>query len=314
MPQLISIGLLLFLLLGASGASAQEISLRADALVADAMVTLGDLAELDEDTAPFAALQLMRSPDPGQERVLSAALIRQALLQRAPELNQATWAGAQTVTVRRDGLVIDQPALEQLLSGYLKANRERLPKARIAFKNMQFPPSFVLPKGKLVTEVIPADSRILGSRRFTVIFRVDGQVVRNLSLRGELEALAPVVVAAADLDRGTVLREADLNLVEMDLTSLRNPCLDPGAVLGQKLKRPVRQGTPLDPATVEMPPVISRGETVTILLSRGALSLTARGQALESGLQDETIRVRNNDSQRDISGRVVEPGVVIVEQ
>jgi flagella basal body P-ring formation protein FlgA len=100
----------------------------------------------------------------------------------------------------------------------------------------------------------------------------------------------------------------------MDITSLRNPCLDPGVVLGQKLKRPLRQGTPLDPATVEMPPVISRGETVTILLNQGTLSLTARGQALENGLQDETIRVRNNDSQRDISGRVAEPGVVIVEQ
>lgn len=314
MPQLVPIALLLFFLLGASGASALEISLRSDALVEDSMVTLGALAELDQETAPFAGLQLMQSPDPGQERTLSAALIRQAVLQRAPELNQATWAGAQTVRVRRDGLVIDQPALEQLLSGYLRANRERLPKARIAFKNMQFPPSFVLPKGRLATEVIPADSRILGSRRFTVIFRVDGQVVRNLSLRGELEALASVVVAAADLDRGTILGNADLDLLEMDITSLRNPCLDPGVVLGQKLKRPLRQGTPLDPATVEMPPVISRGETVTILLNQGTLSLTARGQALENGLQDETIRVRNNDSQRDISGRVAEPGVVIVEQ
>ncbi|MDY0267639.1 flagellar basal body P-ring formation chaperone FlgA [Trichloromonas sp.] len=314
MPQLVPIALLLLFLFGAAGASGQEISLRSDALVADAMVTLGELAELDAETAPFAELQLMRSPEPGQERTLSAALIRQALLQRAPELNQATWAGAQTVTVRRDGLVIDQPALEKLLSGYLEANRERLPKARIAFKNMQFPPSFVLPKGKLATEVIPADSRILGSRRFTVIFRVDGQVVRNLSLRGELEALAPVVVAAADLDRGTILNEADLDRVEMDLTSLRNPCLDPDEFLGKKLKRPVRQGTPLDPATVEMPPVVSRGETVTILLRRGTLSLTARGQALQNGLRNETIRVRNNDSQRDISGRVVEPGVVIVEQ
>ena len=314
MPQLVPITLLLFFLLGASGAAALEISLRSDVLVEDPMVTLGELAELDEETAPFAALQLMQSPDPGQEKTLSAALVRQAVVQRAPELNEATWSGAQTVTVRRDGLVIDQPALEQLLSGYLKANRERLPKARIAFKNMQFPPSFVLPKGRVATEIFPADSRILGSRRFTVIFRVDGQLVRNLSLRGELEALAPVVTAAVDLDRGTVLGEADLDLVEMDITSLRNPCLDPGALLGKKLKRPVRRGTPLDPATVEMPPVISRGETVTILLNRGALNLTARGQALQNGLQDETIRVRNNDSQRDISGRVLAPGVVIVEQ
>ena len=84
-------------------------------------------------------------------------------------------------------------------------------------------------------------------------------------------------------------------------------------LVGKKLKRSLRQGTPVDRGTVDFPPMVARGELVTIILRHGSMELSARGEARQDGQAGETIRVRNIGSERDILGRVVAPGVIEVE-
>ncbi len=303
----------LFFLIIAASCFGFEFRLREQVLVKGAMVTLGDVADLDASASHLADLRLLSSPDPGQEQVVSADIIKKNVLQRAPELGEVRWSGAASVKIRRDGMVVDQPVIEEILADYLQANRGFLPQARISFKALRFPPTIILPRGQLTTEVLPSDPQILDSRRFSIVFRVDGEAVENLSIRGELEAMALVVVAATDLSRGSVLSSQDLNLVEMDIVGMRNPCFDINELTGKKLKRALRLGSPIDRTTVEFPPMVARGEVVTIILRHGSMELTARGEARQDGQSGETIRVRNSASQRDILGRVVAPGVIEVE-
>lgn len=199
------------------------------------------------------------------------------------------------------------------LEDYLLNKKAFLPQARIGFRSLELPGPFQVPAGKLSCEVHPSDPQILGSRRFTLIFRVDGQVVRNTALRGELEAIAPVVIAAGELRRGTILAQSDLNLAEMDLAGVRNPCADPAELIGKKLKRTVRLGEAIDRQAVEFPAVISRGDLVTLTARKGALVLSATGVAREDGNAGETIVVRNSASQKDVRARVAGPGTVEVE-
>lgn len=199
------------------------------------------------------------------------------------------------------------------LEDYLLSKKAFLPQARIGFRSLELPGPFQVPAGKLSCEVHPSDPQILGSRRFTLIFRVDGQVVKNTALRAELEAIAPVVIAAGELRRGTILAQSDLNLAEMDLASLRNPCADPAELIGKKLKRSVRLGEALDRQAVELPAVISRGDMVTLTARKGTLVLSATGVAREDGNAGETIVVRNSASQKDVRARVAGPGTVEVE-
>lgn len=102
-------------------------------------------------------------------------------------------------------------------------------------------------------------------------------------------------------------------MVELDIVGLRNPCFNMDELVGKKLKRSLRQGVPLDRNSVEFPPMVARGEMVTIILKHGSLELTARGEARQDGQEGETIRVRNTNSQRDILGRVTAPGMIEVE-
>jgi len=307
-----SLALTLLLLLVAASCFGLEIRLKKQALVEGEMVTLGDVAELKAND-PLADVRLLTSPDPGQEQEVSVELINTNLLQRAPDLGDVRWTGASAVKIRRDGIAIDQPKIEKIVSDYIDANRGFLPQARISFKALRFPPLFFLPRGHLTTEVIPSDPQILDSHRLSILFRIDGQTMENLSLRGEFEAVAPAVVAATDLSRGTVLSAQDLNLVTTNIVGLRNPCFDIEELVGKVLKRSVRQGNFLDRSAVEFPPVVARGELVTMVLKHGAMELTARGEARQDGQMGETIRVRNLGSKRDVLGKVVGPGLIEVE-
>ncbi len=218
----------------------------------------------------------------------------------------ATAAASAEVTVPPE-------RVRAFLVDYLESKKDFLPQARIGFRSLNLPAAFKVPAGKLTCEIIPSDPQILNSRRFSMIFRVDGEVVNNTSVRGELEAIAPVVVAAGELKRGTILSSFDLNMAEVDLTKVRHPCFDAAELVGKKLKRSTDLGEPIDRQEIEFPPLIKRGDLVTITASRGALILTATGVARENGHAGQTISVRNNRSQKDILGKVVNPGAVEVE-
>ncbi|WP_305046868.1 flagellar basal body P-ring formation chaperone FlgA [Geoalkalibacter sp.] len=211
------------------------------------------------------------------------------------------------------GTTIGPAQIRELLEDYLHEKRGVLPQAEVRVKSMETVAPFTLPPGRVSHEITPSDPQILNSRRFTFVFRVDGRVQKNQSYRVELEALAPVAVAALDLSRGVVLGERDINFVEMDLSRVRNPALSADDLVGRVLKRSVKLGEPLDRGIVEEPSLVARGEVVTIIAQRGALRLSATGVARDAGKLGDTIRIRNSASQQEILCQVVAPATVKVE-
>ncbi|ABA88404.1 flagellar basal body P-ring formation protein FlgA [Syntrophotalea carbinolica DSM 2380] len=218
----------------------------------------------------------------------------------------SVFAASQTVK-------IEQENIRKVLTSYLQTQQKRYPQAQIRLREIQRITPFAIPAGRLRWEVTPSSRRLFDSRRFNLILRSNGTVVKNMTLFADLEALAPVAVAAADLPRGTILQAEDLSMVTMDLAGLRAPCLDAQQMVGKKLRRPVRMGAPFTQTGLETPPLIKRGDMVTITASVGALTVTTRGLAQESGIADETIRVKNIRSKKEIFCRVTAPSAVEVE-
>ncbi|MCF8031317.1 MAG: flagellar basal body P-ring formation chaperone FlgA, partial [Desulfohalobiaceae bacterium] len=153
----------------------------------------------------------------------------------------------------------------------------------------------------------------IGSRYFTVRLRVDGKLEANPTLRGRLEATAPVVVASRDMKRSTVLSAGDLEVEKRDITRSDDPLLGKRKATGMRLKRSVRSGDILERRNLARPILVQRGEVVTMEASKGRLLLTAKGVARSRGKKGETIKVRNTGSQREILCKVVGSGRVRVE-
>lgn len=219
-----------------------------------------------------------------------------------------------TVTANAaDVQTVGTKQLQSFMQDYLDEQKPRFPHAELRFNELKLPEPFAVPAGKLTCEITPSDPLVLPSRRFNLILRVDGEVVANMAISATVEALAEVAVAAKDLRQGTTIDDQDILLALRDLNTLRSPCLDHRELVGKRLKRSLRADDAFERVSVVFPPLIKRGELVTIMARKGALTVTARGLAQQQGHEGELIRVRNIGSNKDILCKITGPESVIVE-
>lgn len=236
-------------------------------------------------------------------RTLLTIIMLLAMLSPAPA--QARSGDAEQLISRQE--------IRQILKDYLADESARLPHIELRFKSIALPEPYPVPRGRIDHQVIPAKPGVIGSRRVTLLTRIDGQVVHNESIRVELEALAEIAVAADNLRRGDKLGPEDISFQQQDISRLRQPLFTADDVYGKRLKRSLRLGRPLLRKQVEFPPVIKRGDRVVIQVQRQGLMLSAIGEAKQDGRQDETIRVMNSNSRKEVLCRVIAPGLVTVE-
>ncbi len=292
-----------------------EVRFKGAATVTGEFFALGDIATLNPSSSELASRMIYRSPAPGKKMTYKTGEIQSYLKQTDDDFAEVVWAGAKTINIIREGIVITPEKIAGIINEYLEKNRQRTQVENI---HMEFIPSrqpktFTLPKGKLSCRVLPADSQLYRSKSFNITFSVDGKVEKNLAVRGNIKATAPVVVAAADIPRGTLLSDSDIQVVTMNLDRLRDPCFFPQQLRGQKVKRNLRQGAVIEKSMVAFPPLVKRGELITVTAKNGGLKVTATGIAKSNGKEGETIRVKNSGSGKEILCKVVGPGMVMVE-
>lgn len=293
-----------------------DITFRGSADISEKSVTLGDIADLDSHSELAKALAgqtVATSPEPGQKIDLDTSGIVKKLSMAIASPADVKWLGAGTVTVTRQGVTITPKAVDDIIRNYIAAQAGVLPDAIYTFSPKDPPLPFMVPTGDLQWEVTPSNPGIIGSSRFALIGRIDDQVVKNFSVRGSLEALAPVAVAVSSLRRDALITEADVRMEPRDLSTLRNPCLYLNQVLGKKVLRNTAAGSVIDLAAVEFPPLVKKGALVKIIGQRNGLELTATGIARTDGQEGQIIKVKNTSSDKDIFCRVTAPGLVEVQ-
>ncbi len=295
---------------------ALEITFNQSAQVDAAIIRLGDVAKCDEQSpmAEALATQIVgQAPAPGETLFLRSQTIKQNILSSNRSLqSDISWSGSPTIRISRQGVVIGAERIQAIITEYISSNKKNLPEADIRFIPNSQPLPFTVTKGDLTYDVIPANPGILGSSSFSIIFKVDNKVVKNMSVRGKIEALAKVAVAAETLTKGLILRPQHVTLVEMDISEIAHPELDSRALIGMQLTKTLFAGVPILASNVEALPLVKRGQKVKIIIETGALHLTATGLADTDGKLEQMIRVQNINSNKTVQGRVTGPGVVEV--
>jgi flagella basal body P-ring formation protein FlgA len=296
-------------------ALALEARFKEKATVDEEFFTLGDVATLNPPSSELASRVIYRSPAPGKKMTYKAAEIQSYLQQTDDDFQEVSWTGAGTIHVTREGLVIAPQKVVEIINQYLEKNRLNtgVKNIHMVFVPSRSPRSFILPKGRLSYRVIPSAFPLFRSQSFNITFSIDGRVEKNLAVRGDLNAKAPVVVATSDIPRGTLLSADDIRVVTKDLNKLRDPCYEPQQLLGQKVKRSLRKGAPIEKSMVDFPPLVKRGEIITVAAISGGLKVTATGIAKSNGQEGDTIRVKNSGSGKEILCKVIGPGLVAVE-
>ncbi|MEY2994599.1 MAG: hypothetical protein RL357_1534 [Pseudomonadota bacterium] len=122
-------------------------------------------------------------------------------------------------------------------------------------------------------------------------------------------ATRPAVVLRKGLLRGAVLSATDLQVVEVAISELPMQSIDNlDNAVDAELTRDVLAGRPLRSADLRPAMMVKRGQTVTLTIRQpSGFSVAAQVEALQDGRKGDSIRLKNRESGRILTGKVVGP-------
>jgi flagella basal body P-ring formation protein FlgA len=141
-----------------------------------------------------------------------------------------------------------------------------------------------------------------------------GRELRRGVVTARIRIDGTMLVVARTLPKGSLVGPSDVREQPCDVTAI--PAGAPegaDALIGLRTVRALAEGVPWRTDLVEQPPLVLRGQRVALRLVAGGLRLDARGKAKQDGRPGEMVRVLNEDSRREIVGRVAPDGAVDVE-
>lgn len=122
-----------------------------------------------------------------------------------------------------------------------------------------------------------------------------------------------VMVLNRALGRGEIITAEALSPQDRDIATLPYGYLATSAeAVGKTVKRPLAVGSVLAPDAIELPRIIKRGQSVTLLSRNGALEIRALGTALSDAAQGDRLRVENASSRRVVEGIVLTANIIEV--
>jgi flagella basal body P-ring formation protein FlgA len=232
----------------------------------------------------------------------------------SPAFADETSSALPAATVAATNTALDEAAVTKLLTAVLQeqftgANGEL---------NLRFTRPWVsqnAPAGLLTLKILEMPTSGVTSAfivRFE-IFTASGASLGNWQMPVQAHVWREVHVARSMLKPGVSVADADIALERRDVLALRAPLaefVEGDAAL--EIAESIPAGSPLFARSVKLRPVVRRGELTNARLEEGALSVTMKVQALEDGTPGQIIRLRNLQSARDFSGKVLNEKTVLV--
>ena len=298
------LGMLITLLVLGSQALAEEILLKEEVVVRGGNIFLSDLASSLLD---LSDLSLGVSPLPGRERTLSKNYIQARVKTLDDNL---ILVGPDRIKIRRESQPLEVEkvvgiAREAILKSFKGGENVRIELVRA-------PSDIHLPAGEVNYKVSGIRDR--GRQSLCQVeVEVDGERIREVEAIFEVKRFGQVVVAKHKLNRDQLLAPDNLKIELREITTLKSPFTRIEDVTSLRASTFIREGDIITSKMVEIPPLIERGEIITILVEEGPVSITALGKSLGDGMKGEILRVRNLDSKREIAAKVFDEKTVVVE-
>ncbi|TMV83454.1 flagellar basal body P-ring formation protein FlgA [Thioclava sp. BHET1] len=136
-------------------------------------------------------------------------------------------------------------------------------------------------------------------------WRVSGVAVLTVPVPVPTHRIMPDAILRADDFRSVSLPYARVN--SFAITDMKR-------LVGMQVRRVLGADRPVMAQSISPPLVIDRGSRVTIEYSKGRMSLSAPGKALDNAEADQPVRVMNLASNRTVTGIARTDGVVEVAQ
>jgi flagella basal body P-ring formation protein FlgA len=283
-----------------------------------AEILLGHMATIEGSDVRFNQrlknIVIGKAPLPGGSHRFDLNDLQKRIKQHHIDLATVIIQAPPQIVVTRSHIEIKKHEIENIVSEFI-VQQTPPDNTTMRIKEIRVPGNVILPKGRITYNVTaPRKQKLMGRCPITVDFSVNGSVHKKVWTTAMIEVLGPVVVTRKPLGRHKPITEDDIEMQTLDLSNLpANVLTDREAVIGKRTKRAVGAQTPLRADSIELPPLVKRGDLVVIIAESENLKITTLGQVKKKGRRGERIPVVNLDSKKVLQARVVDANTVKVD-
>jgi flagella basal body P-ring formation protein FlgA len=310
----------LFLILASVAVSDTEPVLRIylprEVRIEGSAVTLGDVAVVRGEpniVEKAQAINLGRLVVPGQDMVISKAMILGRLAGSGFETGDVEMTGAQKVVVTQSRQIIRAEKITEEAKVFLKKNFPD--KSVCRYEVIGSVDDFVLPVDAKRIELqssLVADGRRDGIK-VNVAVITDGRVAGICEVKFRQNYFCRQAVALRDIQQGEIITKDNVEVTQK-VSRTAEPS-DWQTPYGLSAKRPISENSLVTPGMVgpvQREVLVRRNRHVAVIYEQPGLSVTAVGKAMEDGRAGDYIKVRMQikDSPRIIYAKVKENGTV----
>ena len=287
--------------------TAMAASLKPVSMITGDTLTLGDIFDGVKRNADYV---IGPAPQPGQDMVLNArTLYRIAVALDLP------WRPANSndqIIVRREATVISYNTIEASLRDELK-NKGVSGNFNLSLNSGE--PTLVLPNN--LPEQVEVSHFTYDNQKdyfqATLVAPSRDNPIKKISVSGLVERMTSVPVLRSNLRNGDIIGTNDIQLIDVPQKTLQHDVItNKEKLIGLTPRRIAYAGKFILNGALERPQLVKRGDKVSITFKEGALILSAKGKALQSGAKGDFIRVTNMNSSRTIDAYITGKNQVAV--
>ena len=153
--------------------------------------------------------------------------------------------------------------------------------------------------------------RYPGKKYVSIVFTADGKDITTVKMDADVLFFGDVVIASKRIPRNTAITEEDITTAYRNVSMMDESVIqEADLVVGKMTKTTIQPGAIFYNRLVKKPPLVNRGDHVTIIARHGSLQVTAPGEVKNTGFEGDMIKVKNLMSRRVIYARVIDEGLV----
>jgi flagellar basal body P-ring formation protein FlgA len=308
-----------FFIAGAWGAeSGPKMIFKSRATVSGEWIRVGDVADLRGLKSSLAEeikrLPIKEAPEPGEAAVVTRREIDSAL-EAIPEGIRRSWESAPLeVTVLREGRLVGAEEIGRIIEGHIRKN---LPggNTQVEVRDIgNFEAITLPPEARSCKVWISEPLRKGGWVRANLAFFANGKEVRRITVSAQVDLYQNVVVADRYLKRHQEIQAEDFRVMPINIQQLPPDAItNPQEILGKRVIANLNNREPFRASLLDVPPLVKKGDIVSIVLERNSLRISCLGEIKETGRKGDRVKLVNLGSKQELFGRVMDASTVQVD-
>lgn len=139
----------------------------------------------------------------------------------------------------------------------------------------------------------------------------DGKTISVSPVQGRYEAVINVPVLTRKTADSDVITDADITMVDVPERQIhKDTARSAEDLIGKSPKRSISPNRPIRLTEINLPIIVKKGSSVDVQYSAPYMTIRTVGEALEDGSLGSVVRIKNEQSGKAITARVIGTGKV----